>query len=175
MVNKLLQNANHPVGGRVQIRYIGETQNLIGSVTYTFGTIGWMSWATAKYYRNEGLIEILEYEESLVESYRQKIAESADPVSEFMDESEIPAFLCPECLDNDIFKLFGTFAKMKGHVGSHRVGHGWTKGQPRDPAKRKAYDKEQKAIARKERDRIYNTEYQRKKRHGVPKGQRGTT
>jgi len=124
MVNKLMrrrlaENKEQALVGEARVRSKAATTEAVGSVTLEPGESAWIGWMAAKGLESRGKVEILEYEQSLVEQARRSVGEDWQG-----DPGSLPGLLCQECLAVGKISIFANQWQMNGHTGSHRPGHG---------------------------------------------------
>lgn len=154
MVNRLLRRQPMASVAKVYARNITGVLQVIGGVELAPGGAAWVCWPIGRVLSKSGVLEIIEYEVSLIPSVEeQKAAGLPGP-------PDAPGFACPQC-----GLRWATQFQMTGHKGSHNPATGCPRGTVKSAKKKKA-------LERKERNRRYNTEYQRRRRARL-KAQKG--
>ena len=151
MVNRLLRMRHRQPEGRARVLSLSRVAESIGNVTIEPGECGWVGWSAALSFVRDGLAQVVEYEAVLVEP--AELMGEAIPTN--LDET--PGFFCQECLEQGRYVRFASEARLYGHIGSHRPGHGWPRGRPHSK-------KKIREIERREKQRNYMREYHKRHR-----------
>lgn len=118
MVNHLMRGIRTPTEpyGDCTVRMLAEFPEHVGMVELRKGDEAEISWAAARILRREGKVEILNYSESLLESFAYpEEMDAFDPP----EKTDIPGFICDFCWAEGIVKRYANRRAWLGHQAYH--------------------------------------------------------